>query len=142
MKPVPTRAGVILSILPLDRWNHIRYAAEKISCSSELTISARIHWSTDAPRETTSKERHRILRILVAGDAYASVAPFDSFFQMQEKTTVNHVLIATHPPKRPRNSVAFEGTSTSEKLSSNAMQKLLTGPSTVLLLSRNCIVLY
>ena len=31
MKPVPTRAGVILSILPLDRWNHIRYAAEKIS---------------------------------------------------------------------------------------------------------------
>jgi len=70
----------------------------------------------------TSNERHRILRILVARYAYASVAPSDSFFQMQKKTTVNYVLIATHPPKRPRDSVTFEGTSTREKLSSNALE--------------------
>ena len=92
---------------------YIRYDAEiNIAASSELTIIARIHGSKDSPRETKSNERHRILMSLIARDAYASAAPSDSFFQMQEKTTVNYVLIAAQAPKRPRNSVTFKGTST------------------------------
>ncbi len=59
MKLVPTPAGVILSILPRDRWKYIRHDVEKnIAASSELTISACIHGSTDAPREAKSNERH------------------------------------------------------------------------------------
>jgi hypothetical protein len=143
MKPVQMQAGVIMSILSRDRWNHIRYAAEKISwLRLSWPSQACIHWSVDAPRETMSNERDRILRILVAKHAYASVAPSDSFFQMQEKTTVNHVLIATHLPKRPRDSVTFEGTSIREKLSSNALEAYPAVHAPIAVQKLYCIMLY
>ena len=98
MKPVPTRAGVILSILP-------RYDAEKnIVASSELTISAHIYCSTDAPSETKSNERHRTSGVL-SQEMLTPLRPLLIHFFKQEKMMMTHVLIATQAPKRPRNRV-------------------------------------
>ena len=100
MKPVPTRAGVILSILP-------RYDAEKnIVASSELTISAHIYCSTDAPSETKSNERHWTSGVL-SQEMLTPLRPLLIHFFKQEKMMMTHVLIATQAPKRPRNRVIW-----------------------------------